>query len=375
MAIKQSNDILVVKVYAFKRIGIPIPSFLEKKRNIVSREGPYVSGNSTYPDLVPVIVYANPDWMARQQECILRDGIVSLVSTCVGNAWGFSLKALTREEYLMEGFILLTLFIFRKLQMFFSLSDVLPLKNVTLTIEPEVVQRYNSSRLWCSYDLEGQDLYAVKWYRGSYEFYRYTPSEVPSTKVFPIGGITVDESRSNSTQVVLRDIEFNLSGNFSCEVTIDQTFITMIDSRTMLVVQLPEYSPKISVSRDPFDYGDTLKANCSTPPSRPRASLKFILNNLIVASTEPLTPRQYQETEWSDLALDMVLSEYHFNEGRLVLRCIADIDDIYHEEAALRLASAREPKPERVSAFDSADAVRTLLQLVLICYVTAIMLS
>ncbi|XP_018577827.1 uncharacterized protein LOC108916078 [Anoplophora glabripennis] len=255
------------------------------------------------------------------------------------------------------------------------MEDVLPLKNVVLTIEPEVVQRHNFSRLRCSYDLEGQDLYAVKWYRGNHEFYRYTPSEDPSTKVFPVGGITIDVNNSNSTQVVLRDIEFNLSGNFSCEVTTDKTFSTRIDTQTMLVVQLPDFPPEISVGRDPLDYGDTLKANCSSPPARPRASLKFVLNNLTVARTEPLTPRQYQESAWSDLSLKMVLSEYHFNGGKLILRCIAEIDDIYHEEAVLRLSSAREPRPERVSAFDSASSAlsQTVLQLVLVSYVALVL--
>lgn len=256
----------------------------------------------------------------------------------------------------------------------FLMEDVLPLKNVTLTIEPKVVQRRNNSRLRCSYDLEGQDLYTVKWYRGSYEFYRYTPSEVPRTKVFLVGGITVDVNNSNSTQVVLRDIEFNLSGNFTCEVTTDKTFSTGIDTQTMLVVQLPDFPPEISVGREPLDYGDTLKANCSSPPARPRASLKFVLNDLTVARTEPLTPRQYQELAWSDLSLNMVLSEYHFDGGKLKLQCIAVIEDIYREEAVLRLSSAREPRPERVSAFDSASSAisQTALQLVLVCYVALV---
>ncbi|KAJ8971228.1 hypothetical protein NQ317_017457, partial [Molorchus minor] len=117
-------------------------------------------------------------------------------------------------------------------------TDVFLLKDVRLTIEPKIVQRGNQSRLRCSYDLEGQDLYAVKWYRGRYEFYRYTPSESPSTKVFPVEGmLEVDVNSSNSTQVVLRNIEFNLSGNFSCEVTTDKTFSTRVDSQTMVVVR------------------------------------------------------------------------------------------------------------------------------------------
>lgn len=48
--------------------------------------------------------------------------------------------------------------------------------------------------LQCKYDLEGDDLYTVKWYKGTKEFYRYIPKELPSTQVFPLPGIDVDVS-------------------------------------------------------------------------------------------------------------------------------------------------------------------------------------
>ncbi|KAL1464324.1 hypothetical protein WDU94_003982 [Cyamophila willieti] len=48
--------------------------------------------------------------------------------------------------------------------------------------------------LQCFYDLEGIPLYSVKWYRGRHEFYRFSPSEHPSSKIFPIPGIDVDVS-------------------------------------------------------------------------------------------------------------------------------------------------------------------------------------
>lgn len=74
--------------------------------------------------------------------------------------------------------------------------DTLGLKDVFLDIEPRIVPRGASSTLRCSYDLENFPLYSVKWYRGNYEFYRYTPSEHPSTKVFPLPGVHVDVSIS-----------------------------------------------------------------------------------------------------------------------------------------------------------------------------------
>ncbi|KAH0808067.1 hypothetical protein GEV33_014724 [Tenebrio molitor] len=368
-------------------------------------------------------------------------------------------------------------------------SNVFALKDVVLTIRPQTVEKSRHATLICSYDLEGASLYYVKWYRGTYEFYRYTPSEKPTTKLFPFKAINVDMNRSNSTQVVLTDIDFQLSGNFSCEVTTaEEPASTQTAVKSMLVsvfshidgkirdgygedgcgrkvvrglltqnspylsskdgdkiedfignkipstvakrlarhfafgrsrvltpvapdqvyqplstapiptvpipnlaleslsdssglksgaysgrliflcriyehsgaslinnsIKLPQYPPTISVGREPLDYGDVLRANCSSPPARPPAWLKFMLNNSTVSFTPRMLPRQVQEAHWSDLSLELKLEAYHFNRGKLILRCAAEVSEIYYEEAVLELASARNPVPEKVSALDSA---------------------
>lgn len=76
----------------------------------------------------------------------------------------------------------------------FFFAETVGLRDVILTIEPAIVERLHHSILRCQYDLQNEPLYAVKWYRGGHEFYRYTPNEHPSTKVFPVGGISVDVS-------------------------------------------------------------------------------------------------------------------------------------------------------------------------------------
>ena len=46
--------------------------------------------------------------------------------------------------------------------------------------------------LECSYDMEGDKLYSVKWYRNGKEFYRHIPSDSPPTAVFSQPGLVVD---------------------------------------------------------------------------------------------------------------------------------------------------------------------------------------
>ena len=46
----------------------------------------------------------------------------------------------------------------------------------------------------CSFDMEGDKLYSVKWYRNGKEFYRHIPTDNPPTGVFPQPGLWIDVS-------------------------------------------------------------------------------------------------------------------------------------------------------------------------------------
>lgn len=59
---------------------------------------------------------------------------------------------------------------------------------------PAAAKIMDTVTLQCKYDLEGELLYTVKWYKGQKEFFRYIPKEMPSTQVFPLPGIDVDVS-------------------------------------------------------------------------------------------------------------------------------------------------------------------------------------
>lgn len=67
------------------------------------------------------------------------------------------------------------------------------LKNVKIDI-PIAVKLGEIVTLRCTYNLEGDDLYSVKWYKGRQEFFRYVAKEDPPIKVFPLPGMDVDVS-------------------------------------------------------------------------------------------------------------------------------------------------------------------------------------
>lgn len=81
-----------------------------------------------------------------------------------------------------------------KFSFFFAGLGTAAIRNVSLLVDPPAVRRGQHATLRCLYNLEGAPLYSVKFYRGLREFYRYSPSEVPSSKTFPFPGIYVDVS-------------------------------------------------------------------------------------------------------------------------------------------------------------------------------------
>lgn len=59
---------------------------------------------------------------------------------------------------------------------------------------PNHTVRDSAARLECHYDLDGEALYSVKWYKDGNEFYRYVPRDMPPAQVFPLPGVSVDVS-------------------------------------------------------------------------------------------------------------------------------------------------------------------------------------
>ncbi|XP_053958428.1 uncharacterized protein LOC128863335 [Anastrepha ludens] len=209
------------------------------------------------------------------------------------------------------------------------------LSNVSVSI-PSAVKRGDNAILICNYNLEYDNLYTVKWYRGRREFYRYTPKENPALKIFPAsGGYTVDMSESNATHVFIRN---PTSGKYSCEVSADApSFDTFFVSGEMEVVELPTQRPVITGVHSRYRLGDVVNGNCSSDFSKPAANLTWWINDV----QAPLhyvrifgIQRHFAENlESAVLEINFIVTLQHFIKGRLKLKCSARIYDIYVQEA------------------------------------------
>ncbi|XP_049834853.1 uncharacterized protein LOC126278662 isoform X2 [Schistocerca gregaria] len=116
----------------------------------------------------------------------------------------------------------------------FSLGDGLRLLEVRVPVH---AVRGQTARLECRFDLEGESLYSVKWYKDGREFYRFVPRDTPPAQLFPLPGVAVEIANSTSSRVVLRDLTAATSGRYRCEVSGEApSFQTVSDHGDLLVV-------------------------------------------------------------------------------------------------------------------------------------------
>ena len=77
--------------------------------------------------------------------------------------------------------------------MIFVFTGTLALKLSLMEVPPHPVVG-TAVVLRCIYDMEGVEVYSVKWYKGGAEFYRYLPKDTPPAQVYDVAGIRVDVS-------------------------------------------------------------------------------------------------------------------------------------------------------------------------------------
>nr|XP_045593497.1 uncharacterized protein LOC123755068 isoform X2 [Procambarus clarkii] len=190
--------------------------------------------------------------------------------------------------------------------------------------------------LECEFVDEGESIYALKWYLGLDEFYRWTPAETPQVKTFPVRGdpLAVDTGASHRGRVKVYDVTLGASGVFRCEVSAEAPdFHTESDVATMVVVDLPDEEPRIMGAGMSYQIHEDVMLTCSSLGSQPPASLAFFVNEepadpgwLI-----PYPPQEDPETglETAVLGLRFPLRPRLLQGGAVSVKCTAAIFDLY----------------------------------------------
>ncbi|XP_074602248.1 uncharacterized protein LOC141855939 [Brevipalpus obovatus] len=119
---------------------------------------------------------------------------------------------------------------------FLVMIKVMVAVNVTELRVPSIVKHGSNAELLCFYKLQrGESIYSVNWYKENFLFYRYQPRGANRVQYFTLPGIVFDIQQTNSTRIVLRNVNDDTSGNFTCEVSVLGTLHTDLKEAMMLV--------------------------------------------------------------------------------------------------------------------------------------------
>ncbi|CAD7078806.1 unnamed protein product [Hermetia illucens] len=199
---------------------------------------------------------------------------------------------------------------------------------------PKHIVKGSTATLECYYNLDGEALYSVKWYKDGNEFYRYVPRDMPPAQIFLLPGVSVDLHNSSDVLVTLKNVNLASTGRFRCEVSAEApSFQTVSDHGDMIVVSLPDKGPSISGGRARYQIGDTVRVNCTSGRSKPAVSLSWYVNgepaetHMLRNYENKVTGREGLET--SILGLEFRVEQHHFRNGDMKLKCVARLSSIY----------------------------------------------
>ncbi|KAM3962242.1 uncharacterized protein ACR2FA_003746 [Aphomia sociella] len=227
----------------------------------------------------------------------------------------------------------------------FFIGTVNSLKSVQIFV-PKAVLTGDNAELMCRYELEGAQLYSIRWYKNMMEFYRYVPKESPATKVFPVSEIKVDVASSDQNRVVITEVDRTLTGEYQCEVSADAPlFHTDIKAAEMVVVEPPLISPNVTSDRMTYVGGDHIRANCSSPPSLPAANITWYVNEQMVPGFTANHVLNFSNGYASSLATLELEAAVLSPVPTLMIRCEASIFDVWKSSSHTIVLRERSANP------------------------------
>ncbi|KAG1660630.1 Cell adhesion molecule 3 [Nymphon striatum] len=145
---------------------------------------------------------------------------------------------------------------------------------------PPMVPENSDVKLNCIFELNGFQLYSVKWYKDQTEFYSFVPRENPPIQTFRTEGIKVDLTRSKIGSVYIRNVKQSSEGTYKCELSGESPYFPLeYKTRIMKVYLAPKHAPIISGYANSYKVGDYVSVNCTSDRSKPGVHLKWYVGD------------------------------------------------------------------------------------------------
>ncbi|KAG7299568.1 hypothetical protein JYU34_016546 [Plutella xylostella] len=208
------------------------------------------------------------------------------------------------------------------------IKESIPLRILRVSV-PAYRMRGQPAQLQCDYELGGDGLYSVKWYRDDEEFYRYLPKYNPPSHAYKLEGVKVDLSKSDDRRVVLQQVTLRSSGVYRCEVSAEApSFASAAGEGRMEVVYLPREGPRITGNQQEGG-GDHLFLNCTSGRSYPAAVLSWDIDGEKVTNPDLLVP--YGATAHAHGLVSVALGLLVPRGRSMQVRCTARVAPAWRE--------------------------------------------
>lgn len=193
--------------------------------------------------------------------------------------------------------------------------------------------------LQCEWEDEGDHVYALKWYVGGEEFYRWTPLETPAVKTFMSSHFVVDSRESQRGRVRIRNVTVSAGGKYRCEISGEAPkFKTSFATADMMVVDLPDSQPRlVGGDAGPYQLHQVVTINCSSHDALPAPTLTFYINDQPVdpewEDNDQVILNETSGLETSHKSLHFKLRPSMVSEGLLQVKCVASYPDLYWDSS------------------------------------------
>ncbi|XP_065223871.1 uncharacterized protein LOC135848027 [Planococcus citri] len=188
---------------------------------------------------------------------------------------------------------------------------------------PRYVMMGGSATLNCDYDVHEDQIHKVEWLRGENKIYQFVKGRNPPYRNFSISGADIDWTDTNDKRVSLKNLQFEASGVYTCEVSTNHPIYTKpSDEEYLTVMQSQMHDPHITFNQANFTVGDTLDANCTSSPATPVPELTWLLNG---KKADESWIRSFPEVKQSSSMVQLTMTVSSENAPQLRVTCLSTI--------------------------------------------------
>lgn len=127
---------------------------------------------------------------------------------------------------------------------------------------PRIAISDDSVDLRCTYELDNEALYSIKYYRDGQEFYRFIPRDPRPVRIFPRRGLRVEQTAHFHNWIRLLGVTKDTGGVFKCEVSLEGSFETYSDEVQLSVQEAPKDRPELIYQ---MNQGGVVQFTCKSP--------------------------------------------------------------------------------------------------------------